>query len=163
MLRSVEVTTVLALAASPSHNLHWRDTLELSLDCFVCQRLGRTTIFRLGAERAVCSGDRESGEHYTAGRLASFDHTIREAQTILRAVVDYWWAPFHDEKRDQPAAALTRTPWVRHHLGYLCPDQQESGELTTQTNIVRPHSGSCPYCSAPLIESHEAPWIRLLT
>lgn len=163
MLRSVEVKTVLALPAVPFHNLHWRNRLSLSLDCFVCQRVGRTTIFELGAERAVCSGDKETGEHYTAGRIAAFDHTTEGEQTSLLAVVDYWWAPFHDAKRDQPGVTLTRSPWVRHYLGYYCPEQQESGELSTQTNLVRPALGSCQHCSAPITLSQEAPQIRLLT
>ncbi|MEU8300141.1 hypothetical protein AB0C04_23040 [Micromonospora sp. NPDC048909] len=163
MLRSVEINTVVVLPESPFHNVHWRDTLELSLDCFICQRSGRTTIFVMGAERAVCSGDDQTEEHYTAGRIAAFDHTQEDRRTSLRAVVDYWWAPFHDAKRDEPATALTRRPWVRHHLGYYCPEQNKSGQLDLQTNEIRPVSSCCEHCSAPLIQSQEAPHIRLLT
>jgi hypothetical protein len=162
VLRSVEVTTVLVLSSS-SHNLQWRGQLALILDCFVCQRTGRTTLLEVGADRAVCTGDDEFGEHYSAARIAAFDHTSEADQTSLRAVVDYWWAPFHDAKRDEPAAALTRAPWVRHHLGYYCPQTDKPGEFTTQTNIVRPSSGSCQHCSTPLTVSREAPQLRLMT
>ncbi|BCJ68287.1 hypothetical protein GCM10009779_57180 [Polymorphospora rubra] len=154
---------MLAVPDSPFHNLHWRSKLALSLDCFVCERTGRTTLFELGAERAVCSGIREAGEHYTAGRIAAFDHTSERDRTTLRAVVDYWWAPFHDAKRDRPAHALTHAPWVQHYLGYYCPEQNQSGEFHTQTNLVRPQSATCPHCSAPIAQSHEAPQLRLLT
>ncbi|GAA0395084.1 hypothetical protein GCM10009541_42750 [Micromonospora gifhornensis] len=75
MLRSIQVRTVLAVPETPLHHLHWRGKLALSLDCFICERTGRTTSFELGAERAICSGTRETGEHYTAARLAAFDQT----------------------------------------------------------------------------------------
>ncbi|MFI7607226.1 hypothetical protein ACIBTV_19085 [Micromonospora sp. NPDC049366] len=163
MLRSIEITTVVVLTQSPFHNPHWGDTLELSLDCFICQRGGRTTTVVLGAERAVCSGDDRTPEHYTAARIAAFDHTRERGRSSLRAVVDHWWAPFHDAKRDQPATALTRTPWVRLHLGYHCPDQQKSGRFHIQTNEIRPVSSSCEHCAVPLVESREAPGIRSLT
>ncbi|MFC3501809.1 hypothetical protein ACFOOK_12670 [Micromonospora krabiensis] len=163
MLRSIEITTAVVLTDSPFHNLHWSDNLELSLDCFICQRGGRTTTFVLGAERAVCSGDDHTAEHYTAARIVAFDHTQERQRRSLRAVVDYWWAPFHDAKRDQPATALTTTPWVRHHLGYYCPDQQKSGRFDIQTNEIRPVSNSCEHCALPLVESREAPRIRSLT
>ncbi|MGW4499219.1 hypothetical protein ACWENR_11485 [Micromonospora sp. NPDC004336] len=162
MLRSVEVSTVLSLSSN-SHDLHWRGRLELSLDCFVCQRTGRTLLLEVGADRAVCTGDDNFGQHYCAARIAAFDHSSQADQTSLRVVVDYWWAPFHDAKRDEPAAALTRAPWVRHHLGYCCPQTGKSGEFTTQTNIVRPASKSCQHCSAPLTVSRDAPQLRLLT
>ncbi|MFG3559026.1 hypothetical protein ACGGAQ_32095 [Micromonospora sp. NPDC047557] len=162
MLRSVEVRTVLVVPDSPFHNLHWRSKLDFSLDCFVCERIGRTTRFELGAERAVCSGTREAGKHYAAARVAAFDHTDARDRTTLRAVVDYWWAPFHDAKRDQPAHALTRAPWVRHYLGYYCPEQDQPGEFSTQTNLVRPQSAACQHCSAPIAQSQEAPQLRLL-
>ncbi|MBY8870974.1 hypothetical protein K7640_03840 [Micromonospora sp. PLK6-60] len=163
MLRSVEITTVLAVPGSPFHNLHWSSRLALSLDCFVCERTGRTTLFELGAERAVCSGSRETGEHYTAARIATFDHTRERDRTTLRAVVDYWWAPFHDAKRDQPAHALSHHPWVRHHLGYHCPEHDQAGEFTTQTNLARPHAEACRHCAAPLAHSYESPQLRILT
>jgi hypothetical protein len=163
VLRSVEIITTLALADSPFHNLQWSNRLELSLDCFVCERTGRTTILELGAERAVCSGDSDTGEHYAAARIAAFDHTSEPDRTTLRAVVDFWWAPFHDAKRDQPATALTRAPWVRHHLGYYCPDRNESGQFSTQTNLVRPAPQSCQHCSASIAESRETPYMRLVT
>ncbi|MGA3539269.1 helix-turn-helix domain-containing protein [Micromonosporaceae bacterium DT194] len=161
VLRSVEVTTVLVLPSS-SHNLHWRGRLELSLDCFICQRTGRTTTFVVGADRAVCSGDDKFDQHYSAGRIAAFDHREERDQTSLRAVVDYWWAPFHDAKRNEPGVALTRAPWVRLHLGYYCPKTEKPGEFHTQTNLVRPSSGSCRHCSAPVMVSQEVPQLRLL-
>ncbi|PMR58735.1 hypothetical protein C1A38_23005 [Verrucosispora sp. ts21] len=163
MLRSIQVRTVLAVPETPLHHLHWRGKLALSLDCFICERTGRTTSFELGAERAICSGTRETGEHYTAARIAAFDQTQEHDRTALQAIVDYWWAPFHDAIRDQPAHGLSHTPWVRHHLGYYCPEQEQVGEFSIQTNVLRPQSTACQHCSTPIAQSHDVPELRLLT
>lgn len=71
MLCSVEVTATLILPESPFHNIHWRSGLEFTLDCFICERTGRTTTFEQGAERSVCSGDADSGPHHTAARITT--------------------------------------------------------------------------------------------
>lgn len=76
-------------------------------------------------------------------------------------MIDYWWAPFHDAKRNQPGLAFTRAPWVRLHLGYYCPHQSEAGQFSTQTNLVRPDSTTCEHCAADLARSEQAPQIRL--
>ncbi|MBL6277971.1 hypothetical protein JMF97_17590 [Micromonospora fiedleri] len=163
MLRSVQVRTVLVVPESPLHHLHWRGELALSLDCFICERIDRTTAFVQGAERAVCSGARGTGEHYTAARISVFDQTTERDRTTLRAIVDYWWSPFHDAIRVQPAHSLTHTPWVRHHLGYYCQQQEQAGEFSIQTNVLRPQSIDCQHCSTPIAQSHEPPELRLLT
>lgn len=162
MLISVDVTTVLALTDAPFHNLHWKGTVEFSLDCFVCERLRRTTRFELGAERALCSGSRDgTGPHDTAARVAAFDHTHGRDATTLYAVLDYWWAPFKDERDSQPATPLTRWPWVRLQLGYHCPHAGESGEFSTQTNLVRPSDLTCKHCSVVVARTEEVPHVRL--
>ncbi|MEU7757208.1 hypothetical protein [Micromonospora sp. NPDC049171] len=163
MLRSVEITATLTFGGSSFHNLHWKSDVELSLDCFICQRTGRTTGLKHGAEHGTCSGDSKTGRHPAAARISAFDHTSERERTVLRAVVDYWWAPFHDAKRDRPSLALTGDPWVRLHLGYLCPDPVQAGTFSTQTNLVRPQTHTCAHCAAPIAHSHDAPRIQLLT
>lgn len=161
MLCSLEITATLTVPPTRFHNLHWRPRLELTLDCFICQRTGRTTVFDIGAERALCLGDAEP--HDTAARIAAFDHSVGKERTTLHAVVDYWWAPFIDTKRDREGAALTRAPWVRLALGYLCPDQEQPGEFAIQTNIERPFTVACSRCSVPIGVSEDAPRLRLLS
>ncbi|MER5955732.1 hypothetical protein [Streptomyces longhuiensis] len=165
MLRSVEITAELAnsLRGESFHNLHWQKKLELSLDCFVCQRSGRTTSFQYGQEYALCSADSEHPEHPTAARIAAFDVTDEQERTALQVAVDYWWAPFHDAKRNQAAAALSLTPWVRLYLGYYCPQARQSGTFSIQTNMIRPVRDSCDHCDQLLATSKDAPAIRLLT
>ncbi|MEV4514882.1 hypothetical protein AB0K00_38720 [Dactylosporangium sp. NPDC049525] len=137
--------------------------MEFCLDCWICERTGRTTVFEHGAERAVCSGDADSGQHYTAARIAAFDYTSEPRRTTLHAVIDHWWAPFHDARRDRPGTALTRIPWVRLQVGYHCPHQQGGGTFTIQTNLVRPVAFSCEHCAAPVAGSDEVPRIRRLS
>lgn len=164
MLRSVEITVQLSGLPTGEgfHNVHWQERLELSLDCFVCQRTGRTTFFRYGQEQALCSADEKYPEHPTAARIAAFDVTDERERTTLRAVVDYWWAPFHDEKRDRTATALSCPPWVRLYLGYYCPRARQDGAFGIQTNVSRPLHEICSHCDRPLAISKEAPAIRLL-
>ncbi|BCY08393.1 hypothetical protein [Actinoplanes sp. L3-i22] len=171
MVRSIEVTAVLGLGGARSHNVHWTGRIEISLDCFVCRRNGRTTEVQHGDEEGSCSGDGRPGwiaRHPAPVRVSAFDSTDLEGsgesgRTVLRAVVDQWWAPFHDAKRDEPALALTARPWVRLHLGYLCPEPLGAGTFSTQTNLGRPHTVGCAQCGEPIATDHETPRIRLLT
>jgi hypothetical protein len=164
VLRTVEITAELELPLPPpkSHSLHWQMRLDLSLDCFICERTGRTTRFTCGEERAACTGNDGAG-HPAAARIAGFDMTSGRDRLMVRSVVDYWWAPFHDTKRDRSASALTSGPWVRLYLGYHCPRSQEPGSFSTQSNMVRPVSEVCTHCAAPLATDARAPGIRLLT
>ena len=44
---------------SYSHHVRWAKTMEMRLDCFLCERSGRTTWLELGAEAGTCSGSRQ--------------------------------------------------------------------------------------------------------
>lgn len=165
VLRSLEITAELTgpLHGESFHSLHWQPRLELSLDCFVCGRTDRTTSFQQGQEHALCSADDKHPEHPTAARIAAFDVTSERERTALRAVVDHWWAPFHDAKRNRAAAALPLSPWVRLYLGYYCPQTRQSGAFSTQTNLIRPVAEACRHCDHPLATSKKAPTVRILT
>lgn len=110
MLRSIEITASLARPVDRGHfqRLHWERTLELSIDCFVCERVGRTTFLEWGAERAICSSDEEHGRHFAAGRIAAFDVTHANSRMMAKAMVDFLWAPFHDTKRNAQALPLAQ-------------------------------------------------------
>jgi hypothetical protein len=120
-------------------------------------------LFEWGAERAVCTSDEQDGRHFTAARIAAFDSTVEDERLGLRAVVDYWWAPFHHAKRDVRALPLSESPWVRLKFGYFCPQSKDSGEDSTQSNLVRPAGTRCRHCGELAATSAEAPRVRLLT
>ena len=166
MLRTAEITAELTgeLGGDDVHNLHWRSKLEFSLDCFICERTGRTTVFERGAERALCSGSRSGFQrHYTAGRIAAYDTTSGKDRLALRALVDFWWSPFEDTRDGRRAQAPTSHPWVRLHIGYYCPKTKEPGKSSVQTNLVRPSALRCAHCDTVMATDTTAPSVRLLT
>ncbi|WP_204053717.1 hypothetical protein [Microbispora rosea] len=71
-------------------------------------------------------------------------------------------APFHDAKRDQRAMAPSAIPWVRLHLGSFCPEAEQAGQNSVQTNLVRPAGLVCEHCERTLAVSAEAPRIHVL-
>jgi hypothetical protein len=162
MLQRIEIGAVLS-GDRRLHAVHWERSIELSVDCFVCERQGRTMRLEWGAERAVCTADEQHGRHYAAARIAAFDSTIQDQQLSLRAVVDYWWAPFHDAKRDVRALPLTESPWVRLKFGYFCAHANGSENGSTQSNLVRPARTRCRHCGEVAVTSTEAPMMRLLS
>ncbi|MFI6494102.1 hypothetical protein [Streptomyces sp. NPDC050564] len=166
MLRTAEITAELTgegLRGEQSHRLYWRGTLEVALDCFVCERIGRTTVFERGAERALCSGSRSGFKrHHTAARIAAFDTTDGRERLAVRALVDFWWAPFTDTRDGHKAAAPTSHPWVRLHLGYYCQDAKESGTNSIQTNAMRPNDLKCGHCDRVIAVDAQTPAVRLL-
>ncbi|WP_232667872.1 hypothetical protein [Pseudonocardia sp. TRM90224] len=161
MLRSVEITA--HLVKGPGHLLFWKQTIELALDCFVCERTRRTTLLEGGAERAVCTSDEQHGQHYTAAQISAFDPTETDQSTSLRTVVDFWWAPFHDAERGGRASPLSRPSWVRLKIGYFCSLNEESGEDTLQSNLVRPAETPCRHCGERVATGTGAPSVRLLS
>jgi hypothetical protein len=166
VLRTAEITAELTgeeLRGGDSHQLYWRGTLEFALDCFICERTGRATVFERGAERALCSGSRSGFKrHYTAARIAAFDSTDGRERLAVRALLDFWWAPFTDTRDGNKAAAPTSHPWVRLHLGYYCKDAGESGTDSIQTNLVRPYKLTCKHCDRVLGVDTRSPAVRLL-
>ncbi|MFD9137070.1 hypothetical protein ACFVZA_32545 [Streptomyces bottropensis] len=160
MLRSLEITAVLSgLEKVHRDQLFWKPTIQLSLDCFVCERVGRTNALERGAERAICWSGRDE-QHFAAARIAAFDVTSEDDRLALRTVVDFWWAPFKDAKRGTDATPLSN--WVRLHYGNYCPHQETSSEGSIQTNVRRPTSVYCGGCKTEIAVDAEVPSVRLL-
>ncbi|MFJ8995202.1 hypothetical protein ACIRQH_32940 [Streptomyces sp. NPDC102279] len=162
MLRTAEIRAELT-EREDTHRLYWRSSLEFSLDCFICERTGRTTLFERGAEQALCSGSRSGFKrHHAPGRIAGFDTTSGRERLAVRALLDFWWAPFTDLRDGGKAAVPTGHAWVRLHLAYHCPTAKEAGTAGTQTNLVRPHRITCKHCDLLLAVDQETPAVRLL-
>ena len=160
MLRSLEITAVLSgLEKVHRDRLFWKPTIQLNVDCFICERVGRTNALERGAERAICWSGRNE-QHFTAARIAAFDVTSQDDRLALRTVVDFWWAPFKDAKRGVDATPLSN--WVRLHYGTYCPHQETSSEGSVQTNVRRPTSVYCGGCKTEIAVDAEVPSIRLL-
>ncbi len=167
VLRSVEISFRVhdpAGAGDRFHNLHWGKTVELSVDCFVCGRRGRTTRLVWGEESGTCSGDSQFPSHPAPVRLSSFDGSHEDGQLVLRAVVDLWSAPFVDRRDGEPSGAMADPPWARVGLGYLCPDrdlQPHEGVSSLQTNLVLPLEVKCGRCDEAIAHMRVGSSIRL--
>jgi hypothetical protein len=160
MLRTLDITATIAPAEAPFHNLYFGRTFELSLDCFVCERQGRTTFLTVGAERAVCTGDRDQGgKHFAPARVAGFDPSAGRDRQSLHAVVQQWWAPFHDAKRNQASKPLG-LGWVRFELHYMCSENdRKTGRTSIQSNQAGPVTLTCEHCETALATSDDVPRI----
>lgn len=100
------------------------------------------------------------GKIALTARISAFDVTNLEDRLMLRAVVDFWWAPFTDTKRGGEATPLSG--WVRLHHSCYCPNQNASSEGSVQTNVRRPTAVYCGECRAQIAVDAQAPSMRLL-
>ncbi|GAA4902922.1 hypothetical protein LX16_1177 [Stackebrandtia albiflava] len=160
MLRALEIRAELSgLEDSHRDRLFWEPTIELSVDCFVCERVRRTTVLKPGADRALCSGG-EDGGHPAPARVSAFDVTTGADRLALRAVVDLWWASFRDTGRGEDGSPLSG--WVRLHYGCHCHHAGVTVKGSVQTNTRRPHPVTCGGCRTGIGTDAAAPTIRLL-
>ena len=165
MLRSVEITAEVAVTAQENllHNLRWERGLELSLDCFLCERTDRTAIFEWGSPTAICTAEPEAGRHRTAARIEALECAIRAERQSLRAVVDSWWSPFIDGKCDAKARPLGSETPVHLTLSYFCRREHRSGTSQVHTGMTTPTTLQCQYCNVALATCEAPPSIRLLS
>ncbi len=175
MLRSVEIVAEVAGTAQGNvlHNLHWQQRLELDLDCFLCERTARSTVFAWGESAATCTavgaGHEAAGDddvaptaHRTSARLERLQCDARAERRLLRAVVDCWWSPFHDEVTEADAAPLSEATPLRLALGYFCRRNHRSGVGIVSSGQATPWTLACEYCEAPMATLTTAPAVRLL-
>lgn len=165
MLRSVEITAEVAGTAqgNVTHNLHWKERVEIDLDCFLCERTARPTVFEWGASAALCTAHADGAEHRTSARLEQLHRDARAERRILRAVVDCWWSPFHDDVTDAAAEPLSPQTPVRLALGYFCRRNHRSGLGVVQTGMTTPTEVRCEHCDATMATVEAAPTVRLLS
>ena len=155
---------------------HWTPRVEISRDCFICRRRGRTTVVEHGVDQGVCHSSRPLDDevgltgtaHAAPVRLSAFD-TSRSRGGVhgVRAVVTSWWAPFVES--GVPAATLDR--WVRLHHSVGCQACFDGGEPTAlhtpgarsvQTNRVWPSTVTCPTCDRVLLTAEAGPEVTVL-
>ena len=165
MLRSVEITAEVAGTAQGNvlHNLHWQERIEIDLDCFWCERTARPTVFEWGAPAAVCTAHSDDARHRTSARLEKLNRDARAECRTLRAVVDCWWSPFHDDVSGAAAAPLSPDTPIRLTLGYFCRRNHRSGVGVVCTGMTAPATVQCEYCEATMATVATPPVVRLLT
>lgn len=165
MLRTVEITAEVAGTAQGNvlHNLHWQQRIEIDLDCFLCERVARPTLFEWGDTAAVCTAHDDDARHRTSARLEHLACDARAENRALRAVVGCWWSPFHDEVADVAAEPLGATTPLRLTLGYFCRRNHRSGVEVVRPDTATPLVVQCAYCEVPMATLASAPTVRLLS
>jgi hypothetical protein len=168
-LFAIETTAHLDASA----HFYWQPTVEISLDCFICCRSGRTMVVELGQEAGRCVSSRERPEqlspeihsysenafvHPAPLRIARFDGVHgNDGTNTLRCALSFWYAPFTDAKRGRPSARFSW--WTRLSFGLgcrACFDAGVEGALSlppssTQTNMGWPVTESCRTCKRTLV------------
>lgn len=108
------------------------DLLELSLNCFVCERTRRTVFLRVGEETGICTPTK----HLFPAKILTKE-TLSETKSVeLNYQVEYWFAPFVDRKYKESAQDILT--WSRVHFHITCPKCGEAKTLSVQNNTVRP-------------------------
>ncbi len=150
---------------TPAAHFVWSNRLELTHDCFVCLRVGRTMQLRHGLPHAVCAEQ----EHRAPLQVTGFDATEHGPDRRLRCRVTSWWAPFTDRVRPEvQASELTAEPWVglTYRVGcHTCRDNGVGDWLgvvhTLHSGLTWPVTSSCPRCDTELVTVTEPPAITL--
>ncbi len=114
------------------------EPLEVSLDCYLCQRRRRTIVFK-DVTNAYCTPTK----HRFDGRLISKQCGADSAVYII----EYNYISFTDKKypdEERYAAFEKGSPvWARINFIAKCPRCGKQTQLSTQSNLVRPSSRSC--------------------
>ena len=119
------------------------DLIEVSLDCSDCKRKMRTVAFREGENHGVCT---PSG-HWFRGVMLDKRLPSRETRLNAEYDVEYQYEPFIDAKYPDslqyygPSEGMPT--WARVHFTLNCPRCRTLVPRTTQSNLVRPCTGSC--------------------
>lgn len=163
MLSHVEITV--RVAVTPAAHFVWSNRLELTHDCFVCQRTGRTVQLRHGLPHALCAEQ----EHPAPLRVTAFDSTDHGPERRLRCRITSWWAPFTDQAEPAvQASELTAEPWVGLNYRVGCHPCRDNGvddwlgiERALHTGLTWPVTTSCPRCATDLVTITDPPEITL--
>ena len=124
------------------------DLLELSLNCFICERTRRTIGLRIGEEAGICTPTR----HLFPAKILAKEVVKKDEFIQIKYQVEYWFAPFIDRKYKELAEDVLK--WGRINFTLTCPNCGEIKHTSVQNNLVRPHTYYCS-CDRPLYSETE--------
>ena len=158
MNSKAEILTTLTV--NKGVEITFSNKLEVSLDCFQCQRKRRTVIFKVGDKLAVCTPT----NHAFNGQITenSFQHS--DNTFFARYEIAYEYEEFTDKKypNNMNYYGLSKglPTWARVNFLAKCPQCKRTKEASTQNNIVRPFSESCDCGFILYSESIEMPKLQ---
>jgi len=141
-------------------NIEFKQIIEVSLDCYCCERYRRTVILYKEKMKSFCTPTR----HPFPGKINTIDISCREKvgehleKVTAIYTIEYDFEEFIDKK--YPDIEITPKPrWGRATFKLTCIcGSEEIG--STQNNIRRPWSCSCKCGSKLYDEVEEIPIFR---
>jgi hypothetical protein len=125
-----------------NHQIVFNNSIELSLDCFICKRKGRTVLFTETPPAAVCI----KTEHPFPGKLFKFNTQKKEFENsqIIKAVYssEFEYRDFMDEKDQLPSEDILPS-WGRIGAKITCSSCHTMTEIFIQNNLRRPIEQKC--------------------
>lgn len=125
--------------------------LELSLDCFICERTNRTILLNDNEEKGICTPTK----HLFPSKILSKEIINKTNFVEINFKVEYWFAPFIDKKYKRKAENILN--WGRVNFNVTCPKCGEQKITSVQNNIVRPWTCFCNCGYALYFETEEYP------
>jgi len=123
--------------------------IEISVDCFICQRNHRTIGLKYGDESAKCF----KGNHTYPAKITEMNPTESKATYYI----EYDYEEFEDRKYKFPSDGIIK--WARVHFKIICPACKKEIDCSTQTNLSRPWSRFCKCGQLLYTEKDEMPII----
>lgn len=135
--------------------------IEISVDCFVCQRNHRTIGLKYGDDNAKCFKE----NHAYPAKIVEMKLTeskrgiIKRFSTIkAEYYIEYDYNEFEDKKYKIPSDGIIE--WARVNFKIICPNCNKEIECSTQNNLVRPRSCFCECGHLLFIEKDVMPIIK---
>jgi hypothetical protein len=125
--------------------------LELSLDCFICERTHRTILLNDDNETGICTPTK----HLFPSKILNKKVIAESTFVEINYEVEYWFAPFIDKKYKETAKNILS--WGRVNFYITCPKCGEQKKSSVQNNIVRPWTCYCNCGYALYFETEEYP------
>ena len=124
--------------------------IEISADCFICQRNHRTIGLKYGDESAKCF----KGNHTYPAKIVEMKLTESTAEFYI----EYDYNEFEDKKDKSSSDGIIK--WARVYFKIICPACKKEIDCSTQTNLSRPWSRFCKCGQLIYTEQDEMPILK---
>ena len=107
--------------------------IELSADCFICQRTNRTLMLEYGEDHAKCI----KRNHLLPAKITE----IEAIKNKVKYFVELDYCEFKDKKYYITSTSIIK--WARVHFKITCLNCNDKLDSSTQSNLVRPRTFYC--------------------
>ena len=124
--------------------------VELSADCYICQKTNRTLILAYGEDHARCIKE----NHLLPAKITE----IEAKENKVKYFIELDYHEFKEKKYGITSTNIIK--WARVHFNIICPNCNDKIESSTQNNRVRPRNFYCQCGQLLYIENDEMPVIK---